>query len=373
MIIRSFGDFLDSCDDDDLERFGILQHKRTIYIFVDPNEYKHKIVKKGKCVIINECVYLGKKGNLVTIKIDNSTINRTAVYFGVVGFEVPSDVRTAIFNIDVGTNKETQTIHDTHDNDYNIDNTISREKSIISASMLRVDNEDGCIDEIVSSNETYVLPPTFYTEYHMVNNVGDFGNFMLDFVDNKYDYRSLTDRTTKYQFMDINLWDTMKAEINHCLGDLECGNNDAFTVSDTLSTAFNSNLTDGAIFIYDSDGNGFGKDGINVKGGRVPYGKYYSKHYLARNLENSLSLFTQSCHLLEGQYGHIRVMCNPSEIGAKTKITFKDYVKPPIKPIKTEGMATTSAIDNGSVANRCVDELIKLTLDNGRYSTFPLG
>ena len=99
--------------------------------------------------------------------------------------------------------------------------------------------------------------------------------------------------------------------------------------------------------------------GVNVLGGKITNGKFIPKKFAVDNLGRSLLLFDQACHQIENTYGHVRVMCCPTDIGSKLKIQFKDYVKPPVKGF---GNATdahfSSNIDDGYSKNLEIGEAL---------------
>ena len=352
MLIRRFNDYQDSCDSDDLRDLGIIKHKRTIIIFVNKNEYEHKMCRSANFALINECVFDGSaKNNLSLMKIDNSTINRTAIYFGTVNYEVPNDIRTAYFRVDIGINKERQTLHNT-------DEVYTR--GISSISTLASLYSEEVVSELLAGFETTVLPPKFYTEMQMYLVSGDFGNFIVDDHENEYPYSDIIDRSTTFEYMDVDMWDTMKREIVVAANEMDTINNN-MNVADSVISSFEYALLEDATFIYDSDAKGTNVSGVNVLGGKITNGKFIPKRFAVSNLEKALLLFNQSCHNIENNYGHIRVMCRPSNIGSKIKIHFKDYNVSPIQGLNNDADSANCAssnIDVGFTKNTEISEAL---------------
>ena len=359
MIIRNFSDMQDGYDAEDLSEFGIIKHKRTIFLFVDKNAYEARMCKSAKVAILNECVYRGDEfGNLTTFKVPDSTINRTSLYFGTVAYEVPNDIRTAIFAIEVGLNKERQTYHTT-------DEVCQSETAEVSTLLAQCDS--GVANEYLTQVQTTVVPPMFYTELHMYKQTGDWGYFMLDVTETAFEYSKLVDNSTRFEYMDINHFDTMKSEMIGRLQSSDSSNpTEAFNLSETITSSFAQCMFDDCTFVYDSDARGLNSPGVNVVGGKVTYGKFMPKQWLARNRDNSLTLFEQACHLLEGQYGHVRVHCHHSELGNKVKIKFKDYMTTtPVVPMRKEIDGTMiSTVDQGYSTNNEIAEQVQNLTDN---------
>lgn len=364
MLIRRFDDYQDSYDSDDLRDLGIIKHKRTIIIFVNKNEYEHKLCRSARFALINECVFDGSaKTNLSLMKIDNSTINRTAIYFGTVNYEVPNDIRTAYFRVDIGINKERQTLHNTAE---------VYTRGISSISTLASQYSEEVVSELLMGFETTVLPPKFYTEMQMYRMSGDFGNFIVDDHENEYPYSDIIDRSTTFEYMDINMWDTMKREIVvHTANEMDARtqqNQDYnnMNVADSIISSFEYALLEDATFIYDSDAKGMNVSGVNVLGGKITNGKFIPKQFAVSNLEKALLLFNQSCHNIENNYGHIRVMCRPSNIGSKIKIHFKDYNVSPIQGLNNSDNVNcaSSNIDAGFTKNAEIGEALESMAGN---------
>jgi hypothetical protein len=144
-----------------------------------------------------------------------------------------------------------------------------------------------------------------------------------------------------------------------------------FEFSNSLKSSFNSFIGNNTTFIYDSDALGYGKSGFNVRGGNIAFGKYYTKDYLSNNLKGTLSRFEQECKDIEQIAGHVRILYNPSIIGDKFKITFKDHKVSPItvpSQIENNGLIKTnasntaplSAIDNGYAVDSMMRDILSL-------------
>lgn len=361
MLIRSFNDAQGNLNDDDLSSYGILRHKRNIILFGSKNEYDHKLMKTGKCILINECVYLGDyRGNLSHIKIENSTVNKTSIYYGSFSLESPNDVRTGYYNFASAFAKEFQTNHNEVESPDS--STIIYTPAIISTSMV---NDTDIASDIIAMNEVQITPPKYYTEMQMFKDMGDYGQFVVDYESQSFRYSELVDSCTKFTILSSDLWDTIRMDIEGTLNHIECENADTFDVSNRLSSAFEMFAGTGSIFIYDSDANGSNNNGCNIKGGIIPYGQYYHKQWAEKNVSNALTLFSSTCHELESTYGHIRVMCAQNDIGTRMKIKFKDYNASPIKPLGSENNeGGSSSVDIGCRVRMSVDDTIEAVHEN---------
>jgi hypothetical protein len=188
--------------------------------------------------------------------------------------------------------------------------------------------------DIINNMDTTVLPPLYYTEKHQYSRVNDIfcmGGSTIEI----YGGNELVDNQTTITFTDINFWDSMKLRLLGLMKYAERNSNDMCNIANLLYHDFSRFAGEDTLFIYDSDAYGINKPGSNIIGGEVPFKLYYAPSYLPNNVNTALTLFEQTCHDIESNHGHVRVMCYPGKIGNKMRIKFKDYASFPsnIKPL----------------------------------------
>ena len=358
MLIRNFSinsNYGDMGEESNRRECGLYDARRTMYVFVTNTEYEMKTFKIVKTAIINECVFDSKVDFSHPVNLDNSYIVRKAVYFGNIVCAMPGDIQS-------------------HGSIFTLDNVISSEKSvspgvdvlshgsgIYSTKFNNINPEDKCL---LCEYEVRSIPPKYYNEYMMYKDLGDWSDLYSDSNGLKTPVSELIDNSTTIQFMDIDKYDTMRLQLTGGIINAESRYNNSIHIPTSLGSAFTSYEGRGAIFIYDSDAFGIGKNGVNVKGGYIPQGKFFDKPWIADNLAKTLDYFTMNCKDVEDTFGHIRVLYNPDALGNKYKIRFKDYKESPIMPLSkisdngintlNKSDFTTSGIDSGYTIDRSV-------------------
>ena len=368
MLIKRFSKYDDE-NSGKLER-GIFTSKRTIHLFVPKHLYETKSYTNCKAVIINESALDSSKDFISAIRVPNSIIIRKAVYFGTIITDIPGNFQShnAFFTLDNVTTTAKTVIPN--------GNTISYAPNTYSTRFKSIDENDLIMLDV--EHEIKSIPPSFYSEYDMYKNLGDWHELGEDtYYDMKTNVRDLIDNFTTIQFNDISKYDTMRLELLGKIVNVENTFRKSIEVPCSLGSAFSSYVGKGTIFIYDSDAFGFNKDGVNAKGGIIPLGEYYNKPWLADNLRNSLDMFRYNCKDIENEYGHIRVLFNPDAIGNKYKIRFKDYKRSPIVPlgsINENGIVddskdkSVSGIDNGYSTDRSIQDNINIVKEDNYLS-----
>ena len=364
MIIRDFSLKIgDIGEESDRRAIGILNAKRTIYVFVDKVSYEAKSFKTAKAAIINECVYDNKFDFTHYIKRDNAYIIRKGLYFGTIICGVPGDIQSegSFFSLDSAISSEKNVQQGN-------DEVISYGSNIFSTRMHNLDNNDMlCLDVEYEVNS---IPPQYYNEYMMFKDLGDWTDLASDPYSCKVDTKILIDHSTTFQFMDAEKYDTMRLELRGSIINIESVYHNSISIPTNIGSAFNSYEGKGTIFVYDSDAFGIGKDGVNFRGGYIPQGKFYNKSWVARNLGDALEMFRSNCKDIEEEYGHIRVLYNPDDLGNKFKFKFKDYKTSPLVPLgkvlnngfvdETKSDNVTSGIDSGYILDRSMQDSIEL-------------
>ena len=373
MLIRNFGK-IDVSDTTPFNALGLKGVKRNIYVFVTKSEYEMKTFTHCKMCIENNVVYDTQHNLSLGFRVNDSHIIRTAVYFGDMFTYEPGNIRseTATFVIDNVTTTEKLVVP----NNGNSGETVSFSPSIWSKRFYQMEESDyadfigisGCGNEIIS------LSPEYYTDFDMNARTGDFTDLTHDVV-SKIPMKKLIDNNTTIIFMDIQKYDTIRLDAFKRITEMENNCNEGFKFSNALKSAFNSFVGTNAVFIYDSDAQGYGKSGFNVRGGNIAFGKFYTKQYLSNNLIATLNLFERECKDIEQTAGHVRINYCPSIIGDKLKITFKDHkVSPVTLPAQIENngivkpnfsnTAPLSSIDNGYSVDSMMKDILSLTYQN---------
>ena len=363
MIIRSFSSRIgDMGEDSDKRSLGIIDARRTIYVFVDKLSYETKTFKTAKAAIINECVYDNKFDFTHFIKRDNAYIIRKGLYFGTIICAIPGDIQSkgSIFSLDSAISSEKNVQPGSE--------VISYGTNMYSTRMQQLDNNDLLYLDV--EYEVNSIPPQYYNEYAMFKDLGDWADLSSDPYACKVDTEFLIDNSTTFQFMDIEKYDTMRLELRGSIINVESKYSKSISVPTNLGSAFNTYEGKGSIFIYDSDAFGFGKEGVNVRGGYVPQGKFYDKLWVTENLASALDSFRMNCKDIEEEYGHIRVLYNPDDLGNKFKFKFKDFKQSPLIPLgkvtntglvdETKSDNVTSGIDSGYVLDRSMLDNIEM-------------
>lgn len=371
MLIRNFSA---TCGDGDMgeeanrRALGIYDARRTIYVFVDKLSYEAKNYKFAKAAIINECAYDSEK-YMTGLRRSGAHIVRKAVYFGTIVCGMPGNIQSpgSFFTLDNSITSEKDVILGK--------DVISHGSAVFSSRLQNMDNDERLCVEI--PKDIWTLPPQYYTEMMMCKDTGDFYDLNTETFACKVPIDELIDHSTTYQFMDIDKYDTMRLELAGSMVKAESKFDKSIQVPQSVGTAFNGFEGRGSIFIYDSDAFGFGKDGVNVKGGYFPQGKFYDKGWVANNLANTLDFFRMECKDVEEMYGHVRVLYNPDALGNKFKIRFKDYNVSPITPLgkvdnngdidATKSDCVTSGLDTGYVTDRSVADSISLANKSNMY------
>jgi hypothetical protein len=356
MLIRSFKS-ADELENDEYIDCGILVYKRHIFIFVDPVEYENNTVKYGKAVIINESVSKGnKEGTIFHISSDNSVIIRTSVYFCSIIFERSLEIKTSELCVNNAYSKESQTLFDKN----KVIQYFTGHYSDILKDDIVTDISLNVIESIVNDVDTTVLPPIFYTELQQYKTVDDVFSLNFYYMD-VYSGKEILDNKTRVSFMNINSWDTMRLSIMGIIRKVAAEAHGTFDLADLLHSSFTNFLGNNTFFVYDSDGNGINKPGVNIVEGKIPLAQWYTPNHISDNVTTALTLFEQGCRDLEEMYGHIRVNCYTDKIGEKMNIKFKDYITPP-KEIKALSGSNSDgekmSVDTGYHIERAIEDTI---------------
>lgn len=370
MLIKSFGT---SCDiDEPINRknsMGIYDVNRILYIFLTKEEYDTKLFNHCKACVVNSVVYDTEHDYAHPLTIPGGIIIRNAVYFGDIYLEFQGNLKSGWFVVSNSTTTESVRLPNGH--------TLSISPSTWSKRLYELTDKDAAeltYNDNLCGCETMTLNPVYYTDFQMNVMTGEFIDMMYE-NNHKYLMTDLIDRNTHIIYMNISKYDTMRLNLARQMPKVESICEGSFNISNGLKSAFNSFVGQGSTFIYDSDAKGLNKSGMNVRGGVVPFGKHYHQQYLSENLSGALSLFEMECKDIEKQMGHIKVFYNPSNVGDKMKIKFKDYVKSPIvvpNQVNNDGSininlsnnSPLSSIDNGYVTDNYVKEVVNNQYEN---------
>jgi hypothetical protein len=364
VIIRDFKS-IKELDDGGLSDCGIIYYKRTIIIFAIPEEVTNRTLKAAKAAVINESVSKGTKdGNIVHPSAYDSFLIRTNVYFCHVLFEQPCNVYLAQYRVESAYSKE-------HHAFLSSGNVAHYNIGHYSEQLGELENKNVYLyNEIVANMDVVVIPPIYYTEMHQYRHTSDL--FCIGSALEIYGGKELIDNKTTFQFIDIELWDTIKYSIFNVLDNVIDQAPNAFNLSDYLNGTFNNFIGKDAYFIYDSDAKGMNRAGLNVVNLGIPFADFYPRKYIPENIKTALTLFENDCRDIEKEYGHIRLYSRPSNIGNKIKIQFKDYndVPPGFDPVNNDYAAhkRSISVDHGFNVNREISEVINLLSDEIQYN-----
>jgi hypothetical protein len=181
-----------------------------------------------------------------------------------------------------------------------------------------------------------------------------------------YSGRELIDNKTIIKYMDISLWDTLKYNLLGVMDSVESKNKKTMDVLNDFIYNFINFIGDDCYFIYDSDGKGMNVPGVNIIKGNIQYKQFYLPEYIGQNTNMALTLFEQTCHDIELEYGHVRIQCYPSKIGSKLTLKFKDYNQypkelPPLGIMGPDGGVSSS--DNGFHVKRLINDTVDYFAD----------
>lgn len=345
-----------------LKECGIINCRRHILIFRDP-ESTNQIVNSDKAAVINHCIYKGDNsaqciafGQLAN-NYKGSLIVRTATYFGNIVYAVPGDIRSAEFVTESATTKESCIYNGL---------IIPFTPDLYHKVMKRMDSD--LVADIRNGKDTTNLSPLYYNEMHMWKEYGELVGFaeygVGDEGPTRVNLRDLMTPESEIKCLNINYWDCMRLSEARALTDVESKIPDSFEIPRYLLPEFSSSyLGLDSVFIYDSDGNGPNSRGIAVKGGYVPNGNVIGQKQLVDNLSTALQLFELNCRDLESNYGHVRVLFSPNNIGSRVRIEYKDYNEEsaPSKPLskilpKTGTLRCATTLDSNYVIQKDIEE-----------------
>ncbi len=343
------------------ENIGIVDARRTIYAFVDKQSYETSSFTSVIAAIVNECVYDNQYDITHWYKRDNACIIRKGLYFGTIICAEPGKISSkgSFFNLDSAISSEKNVLP-------GVENVLSYGTNVFSTQFYHLNKEE--LPYLDIEYEVNSIPPQYYNEYAMIRDLGDWNSLNDDPHSCKINMDCIIDNHTTVHFMDISKYDTMRLSLRGSILNVENSFYKSILIPTDVGSAFNSYEGKGSIFIYDSDALGLNKCGVNVRGGYYPQGKFYHKKWVADNLATSLENFEKCCKDIEEEYGHIRVLYNPDELGNKFKFKFKDYNQSPITPLGkitdagtidcSKSDNTVSGIDNGYIIDKSTTDTI---------------
>ena len=284
MLIRNYRHA--EIDTEDYEVTGLIKARRTIFFFVDKTALNNGTVMRAKCAVVNECVYDAKKSFTHSLVIDGSYIIRNAVYFGDVVSQLMGNITFP-------------------ENIFALDNCVSKEKLVIPHGdtvpydpnyySVKMDGYNTCDVEASGISRGYDninIPPQYYSDYHMVLKNGDYFDLLSESFGCKTSLKDLMTHEAKVVMMDANKFDTIRLALTNRIIDMEIECQESLNLNDMIGSSFDEFVGQGAIFIYDSNARGIGKNGVCVHEGFVPYGKWYNQGYLDTNYANALTQFS---------------------------------------------------------------------------------
>jgi hypothetical protein len=144
-----------------------------------------------------------------------------------------------------------------------------------------------------------------------------------------YTGSQLIDAYTDIRLLDIRSWDSMRRVLETVYReDVMKANEELAMVSPNMidacqsivTTSFDpvaSSMITGSTFIYDT------ADGINIRGGSVPFQQFREKKGVVEDLTHLTEVIRMRCQQMEKEFGEIRVFYSPFTFGDKIKIISK--------------------------------------------------
>lgn len=309
MLIKPIFSNTPSGIDDALSKANIVENKRFLYLFVDRTEYENKTVTIGKCAQINVSVTKGDGDAFNTIT-NYDTIDTNVYFYDVFFQNTVVDIKNAIFTL-------TSAFGSRIVNDFDGKQTFQHNVGLYSK--LICGNTE-FIDMLDNDSEIAIVPPIYYTSAHMY--LKEFDMYGILHVDSVlvYSGEELIDTGTSVSMMDIRNWDTMVLSLKEFLG--ESSLKTPVSILDVSNTMFpitaRTNIQN-SVFIYDTH------DGVNIKGGFLPFQRYYIKEKIPELFGSIKHNIESVAKELEREYGPLRLFYVPQYSGDKVKLIFKDY------------------------------------------------
>ena len=355
---------------------GIIDKRRLIHLFRDPNDYTGKI----KVILVNISASSTNKMNHTTVNILNRShgvVNFMASY----GFEGVMDITekdlllqfaTAILTLKTARRivRETDTyINVTRHND--------------NAMLYSETHPDRSMGDVIDP-----INPQFYTAEQESAITGDINdiysnrNTTIDnYVKNDYLGRNLIDDVTHIQLhhmkdysnVHTSLFGTNASETTNYVSDEDLYYEQdttpdplAHVIEDTINSINNTHGLDtsvhGGLFIYDS------QKGWNYDGGGVMFANNVTQEHVRKELLDYTSTLRSHFEDIEAKHGSIYLLYAPDITGDNCRIIFKDMEGDSIHGFKKiDGMEIhPEAVD--VVVDTLTFEDSELSGDDGYYS-----
>lgn len=320
MFVNTVSNIIDtstfSKEEDIIKKSGILDRRRYIHIFYDDK------FPQNSCKVIQINISTSKGSNILFDKFFMNRYNGTLSFIGVYVYDCELSVCDNIkdkflhgkLNILTARRMDRET-------DY--DNDVTKNEFVQLFS--RLFNHYQLSDYVDSR---VLVNPKFYTQEHEYYETGDFNpnGLMDDIYFPNLVGRDVVDSCTKIYQQHPSMFKTIKDTLlisdNDCMFNTDPKVLHLSKASDVISnmnyTLGCDNLINGGIFVYDS------QMGLNFKDPSILNKKYITKSDACNELETFILGLTSIGKLVEAEFGSIRLFYNPSLIGSKCRIIYKD-------------------------------------------------
>lgn len=299
-----------------LSEINIIHAERDFYVLV-PKDFKMEDYKdrpvKTTVVQINKSL-TNSPENYEYMMSNNSKIVQKNIYIYSVTFHKGlNNINEAEFSLTNASSTFTYTDHD-------------RKLSNSSPSSYYTDklvNDPECSDIFsdYSSSSVPLTDPRYYNSKHAVVSMEKDNNMIMDVFNimwstQRFHYfgKELMDEKTSIKFRNINKFDKISNSFDFDDNEVVDHMLDFIT---RLCLTINETMISDAIFIYDTD------LGYNVKGGNIPYQNILYRDYVIGRLTLIQRSIANIAKDIEDNYGPIRLMYNPSDIGDFVSIIVK--------------------------------------------------
>ena len=288
-----------------LTKFGVMDQTREFYIYVDNVQLTMKDNQPFSTIMVqvNKSVNDGAILTISPTRGNNKQINKNVYIYDAYFPRGIKDFRDGEFTLRNASSSQIYT-------DY--DRKISRTKESALYSDSIVDNVPyaNFLEELCGTSEP-MIPPNYYNRDHTVDGL-------------KNNMYNLIWGITRYNYSGGDLLDS-NSKI-HLVGSSNYVGIDTPTENDGVEEELanrlflptNENMITKATFIYDT------QLGFNILGGEIPYNEHMYKQFIINSYEQIKAKITTQAQLIEKTEGSIRLYYNPTDVGDKVRVEYKD-------------------------------------------------
>ena len=346
---------------DTMDRCGIMQHKRDIFLFVNMIEYQQNALSSCEMIVVNTAAVRG--GNRIvnpmyTLSKSSSVFIELNVYHGMMYFNGGSiddikDAHLSFFNV-YGTGA----ITDFHKNHCHM----------VELSKVSTD-DDFPISSFYNPMGQVIVPPIYYTPEHMFSDLGDYHDMRLDadFM-NYFIGHEIIDPMTKIHIYDANKWVGVTGSIDNMANKILMDNK--INLSDSVSSLFHvaaPSLVNGTTFAYDTVNESYA-----AQGGNILNSNFLLKDKIKHDMTYLTRTFFGIAKEIEEAYGSVRVFYSPHFQGDQLRIIRRDYGDSiDIKPIYNRNGLIVDINDSSKISRgKIVEDTIQEEIPQKVYQSF---